>query len=172
MNARSAGFNTVPLDRLTEPGLLVLMGLMFVGGAAGSTAGGIKVQTFALVLLAVRAAAGGGDVQAFRRRVPPANVWRAQAVAAVSLAVVVGVSFVLTVTEPARYLRLLFETFSAFGTVGLSVGVTPELGPPARAVLVATMLAGRLGPLTLGLAFAARTRPAAFRWPSEGVKIG
>jgi trk system potassium uptake protein TrkH len=173
INARSAGFNSVPLDQLTEPGLLVVMGLMFVGGAAGSTAGGIKVQTFALLLLSVRAAASGSpEVQAFRRRVPPSYVMRAQAVAAAALALVFGVSFALTVAEPARYLYLLFETFSSFGTVGMSTGITPGLGTVSRLIVVATMLAGRLGPLTLGLALATRARPAAYRWAAEGVKIG
>jgi trk system potassium uptake protein TrkH len=173
VNARSAGFNSIALDQITDPGLLVVIGLMFVGGAAGSTAGGIKVQTFALLLVAVRAAAAGTpDVQAFRRRVPTAYVMRAQAVAVVALALVFLVSFALTVTEPARYLNVLFETFSAFGTVGLSTGMTPSLSPPGRLVLAATMLAGRLGPLTLVVAFAARERRAAFRWAAEGVKIG
>ena len=173
VNARSAGFNAVPLDRLTEAGMLALMGLMFVGGAAGSTAGGIKVQTLALLLVTVRAAvAGTPDVQVFRRRVPPAYVARAQALTVVALAVAWVVSFALTVTEPARYLDVLFESVSALGTVGLSTGSTPGLSPPGRLVLVATMLAGRLGPLTLALAFAARARPAAFRWAAEGVKLG
>jgi len=173
VNARSAGFNAIPLDQVSEPGLLVVIGLMFVGGAAGSTAGGIKVQTFALLVLAVRAAAAGAtDVQAFRRRVPTSSVVRAQAVAAVALALVFVVSFALTVTEPARYLRVLFEAFSAFGTVGLSTGITSSLSPAGRLILVATMLAGRLGPLTLALAFAARERQAAFHWAPEGVRIG
>jgi trk system potassium uptake protein TrkH len=173
VNARTSGFNAVPIDRLSEPGLLALMGLMFVGGAAGSTAGGIKVQAFALLLLAVRAAAAGrADVQAFRRRVPVPYVLRAQAVASLALALVFAVSFVLTVTETARYLYVLFEAFSAFGTVGLTAGITPGLHPAGRLVIVGTMLAGRLGPLTLALAFAARARPAAFRWAAEGVRIG
>jgi trk system potassium uptake protein TrkH len=173
VNARSAGFNAVPLDRLTEAGMLAVMGLMFVGGAAGSTAGGIKVQTLALLLVTVRAAmAGTPDVQVFRRRLPPDYAARAQALAFAALALVWGVSFGLTVTERAPYLDVLFETFSAFGTVGMSTGITPGVSPPGRLVLVATMLAGRLGPLTLALAFAARARPAAFRWAAEGVRLG
>ena len=131
------------------------------------------MQTLALLLVTVRAAvAGTPDVQVFRRRVPPAYVARAQALTVVALAVAWVVSFALTVTEPARYLDVLFESVSALGTVGLSTGSTPGLSPPGRLVLVATMLAGRLGPLTLALAFAARARPAAFRWAAEGVKLG
>jgi trk system potassium uptake protein len=170
---RTAGFNSVDTAALTENGLFVLMALMFVGGAAGSTAGGIKVQTFSLLCFAiVTAVRGGNEVAAFGRRLPGAQVLRAVSVALLSLALVFVVAFVLTLTEHPRFLFLVFEAFSAVGTVGLSTGITPDLTDTGRAVLILAMFAGRLGPLTLVLALSARERRSIYRWPQEGVKIG
>jgi trk system potassium uptake protein TrkH len=170
---RSSGFNTVDTGALTEDGLFVLIALMFVGGAAGSTAGGIKVQTFSLLFFAIISAVRGAtEVQAFRRRVPIGYVLRAIAVALIWLAVVFMVSFALNVTEDFAFLRVLFEAFSASSTTGLSTGITPDLSPAGRAIIILTMFAGRLGPLTLVLALAARERRTAYQWPEEAVKIG
>jgi trk system potassium uptake protein TrkH len=170
---RTAGFNSVDTSAMTENGLFVLIALMFVGGAAGSTAGGIKVQTFSVLFFAiVTAVRGGTEVEAFGRRVPSGLVLRAISVALLSLALVFVVALVLTLTEPERFLYLLFEAFSALGTVGLSVGLTPDLSVPGRAILTLAMFAGRLGPLTLVLALAARERRPSVRWPEESVKIG
>jgi trk/ktr system potassium uptake protein len=170
---RTAGFNSVDTGAMTETGLFILIALMFVGGAAGSTAGGIKVQTFSLLFFSiVTAVRGTEDVEAYGRRVPNAYVLRAIAVALVSLAFVFSIAFVLTATEHARFLNVLFESFSAFSTAGLSTGLTPSLSPLGRAVVTLTMFAGRLGPLTLVLALAARERRRLYRWPEEGLKIG
>jgi trk system potassium uptake protein len=171
--ARTAGFSAVATDAVTDAGLLVLIGLMFVGGASGSTAGGIKLQTFSLLFFAIlSAAAGNQDVQAFRRRVPTPYVLRALAVVLLALAVVFAVAFALSVTESAPFVAVAFEAFSAFATVGLSTGITPELSPAGRLIVAATMFVGRLGPLTLVVALAARERRTAYRWAEEGVKIG
>jgi trk system potassium uptake protein TrkH len=173
VSPRTAGFNSIDVGAMTENGLFVLIALMFIGGAAGSTAGGIKVQTFSVLLFAiVSAVRGGSEVEAFGRRVPNGYVLRAIAVALLSLAVVFVVAFALTLTENARFLYLLFEAFSAFGTVGLTTGITPNLSPASLVILGVTMFAGRLGPLTLVLALAARERRTTYRWPAEGVKIG
>ena len=170
---RTAGFNTVDTGKLTEAGLLVTIALMFVGGASGSTAGGIKVQTFSILYFAIISAVRGfRDVEAFRREVPIVDVLRAIAVALLSLALVFIVSFVLTVSESFTFLQILFEAFSAFGTVGLSTGITPETTPVGRVILILTMFAGRLGPLTLVLALAARERRTVYHWPEEAIKIG
>jgi trk system potassium uptake protein TrkH len=170
---RTAGFNSVAMSAISESGLFVITALMFVGGAAGSTAGGIKVQTFSLLYFAIVAAVRGGtDVEAFGRRVPSGYVLRAIAVVLLSLALILVVAMVLTVTEGPRFGYILFETFSAVGTVGLSVGITPDLSFVGRMVVTLSMFAGRLGPLTLVLALAARERPTGIRWPEEGVKIG
>jgi trk system potassium uptake protein TrkH len=170
---RTAGFNSVDTRAMTESGLFVLIGLMFIGGASGSTAGGIKVQTLSLLVFAVVSAVRGrNEVEAFHRRVPGGFVLRAIAVATLALAIVFVVALVLTLTERVRFLYLLFEAFSAFGTVGMSTGITPEVTPAGRALLCLTMFAGRLGPLTLALALAARERHTSYRWPAEEVKIG
>jgi trk system potassium uptake protein TrkH len=150
-----------------------LIGLMFIGGAAGSTAGGIKVQTFSLLFFAIVAAVRGeSEVAAFGRRVPSAQLLRAISVTLLSLALILAVAFVLTLTEPARFLSILFESFSAVATVGLSTGITPELSGTGRAILSLAMFGGRLGPLTLVLALARHERRRVYRWPEEAVKIG
>jgi trk system potassium uptake protein TrkH len=170
---RSAGFNSVNTGGMTETGLFVLIALMFVGGATGSTAGGIKVQTFSLLLYAIVAAVRSSpEVEAFGRHIPTRHLLRAIAVALLSLALVFGVAFVLTLSEDQEFLSLLFEAFSAFGTAGLTIGITPHLTPIGHAVLGLTMFFGRLGPLTLVLAIAARERHPLYRWPEEGVRIG
>jgi trk system potassium uptake protein TrkH len=166
---RSAGFNSIDTAAMTDNGLIVLIALMFVGAAAGSTAGGIKVQTFSLLLFAIiTAIRGGTEVQAFGRRVPNGHVLRAIAVALLALAVVFSVAFLLSLTEQKRFLSLLFEAFSAFGTAGLSMGITPDLSPLGRLIISLTMFAGRLGPLTLVLALDARERRSFYRLPEEG----
>jgi trk system potassium uptake protein TrkH len=171
--ARTGGFATIDVGRLSEDGLIVLMGLMFVGGAAGSTAGGIKVQTFSILLFAIVSAVRGvPDVQAFRRRVPTAQVARALSVALLSVAVVFGLFFALNISEEAPFEWLLFESVSALATVGLSAGVTAELSPAGRLIVIAAMFVGRLGPLTLALALAAREHRATYRWPEENIRIG
>ena len=131
------------------------------------------MQTFSLLFFAiVSAVAGVHDVEAFKRRVPISQVLRAIAVALLSVAVVFLVALVLSVTESAPFIGLLFEAFSAFGTVGLSTGVTPQASEAGRFVLIGTMFAGRLGPLTLALALAARERRTTYRWSEESVRIG
>jgi trk/ktr system potassium uptake protein len=163
----------VDIGQMTDDGLVVLMALMFVGGAAGSTAGGIKVQTFSLLFFAiVSSVRGRPDVEAFGRRVSTAEVMRALSVALLSVAAVLTVFFGLNLTEQFAFERVMFEAFSAFATVGLSTGITPETSPAGRVIITAAMFVGRLGPLTLALALAARERSTAYQWPEESVKIG
>jgi trk system potassium uptake protein len=171
--SRTAGFSSVDIGAMTEEGLFVLMGLMFVGGSAGSTAGGVKVQTFSILLFAIISAARGLDeVEAFRRRVPNAQVLRALSVALLYVALVFAMSFLLNVAERFVFDRVLFEAISALGTVGYSTGITPETGPAGRAILITSMFVGRLGPLTLVIALAARARRTTYRWTEETIKIG
>ena len=173
VSPRTAGFNSIDIGKMTEAGLVVLIALMFVGGAAGSTAGGIKVQTFSLLFFAIISAIRGhSEVEAFQRRVPTADVLRAIAVALIALALIFIVSFGLLITDSFRYIRVLFEAASAFGTVGLSTGITPETSQAARILIMLTMFAGRLGPLTLVLALLAREHRARYQWAQETVKIG
>jgi trk system potassium uptake protein TrkH len=170
---RTAGFTTVDVGKLSDDGLLVLIALMFIGGSAGSTAGGIKVQTFGLLFFAIVAAVRGtDDVQAFRRRVPTNLVLRAIAIALLGVGWAFVIAFALNVTEQSLALHNIFEAVSAISTTGLSTGMTPEVSPWGRGVLILAMFTGRLGPLTLALALAARERPARYHWPEESIKLG
>jgi trk system potassium uptake protein TrkH len=172
--SRTAGFSTVDLGSMSEGGLLVLIGLMFVGGAAGSTAGGIKVQTFAVLFFAILSAVRGDDeVRAFRRTLPLMLVMRALAVALLSIAWVFAVALALNLAEDSHVFgHVLFEAFSAFGTVGYTAGVTPSFSPAGQMILVVAMFAGRLGPLSLVLAIAAREHQVRYRWAQESARIG
>ena len=171
--SRTAGFSSVDIGAMTEDGLFVLMGLMFIGGSAASTSGGIKVQTFGLLFFAIIAAVRGLDhVEAFRRRVPTSQVFRALSIALLSIAVVFVVALALNVAEHFVFHRVLFEAISALATVGYSTGITPDTTPAGRILLICSMFVGRLGPLTLVLALAARTRRATHGWAEESIKIG
>jgi trk system potassium uptake protein len=171
--ARTAGFNSVDLAAVTDGGLLVLIGLMLIGGSAGSTAGGIKVQTLGILCSAtVSAIRGLPDVVAFKRRVPMPDVLRAIAVTVLSFALVFLSTFLLGLTDTQPFLRELFEVVSAFATVGMSTGLTAEANPFARFILMIIMFIGRLGPLTLAIALAERERGSPLRWPAAAVRIG
>ena len=171
--SRTAGFAAVPTNGLLEPALIVLMGLMFIGGASGSTAGGIKVNTFSVLLVAiVSTARGDPSATAFGRRIPHSIVYQAIAVALLSIAAVFGVALGLEILSEVRFLELAFEAISALGTVGLSTGITPEMPDVARLLLAVAMFAGRLGPLTLVIALTARARPVPFRPAVETMRIG
>jgi trk system potassium uptake protein TrkH len=170
---RTAGFSSVDVGAMTEEGLFAMMGLMFVGGSAGSTAGGVKVQTFSILLFAILSSARGLDeVVAFQRRVSQPQVMRALSVALLYVALVFAVSFLLNVAERFVFHHVLFEVISALGTVGYSTGITPETSPAGHAILIAAMFVGRLGPLTLVVALAARSRRTTFHWTEETIKIG
>jgi trk system potassium uptake protein TrkH len=170
---RTGGYSAVDVGTMTDDGLLVLMGLMFVGGSAGSTAGGIKLQTFSILFFVILSAVRGvPDVQAFGRRVPLGEVMRSASVALLSVAAVFALFLVLSLSETVLFQRLLFEAISALATVGLTTGVTDDLSEAGRLMVVVAMFIGRLGPLTLALALAARMRPTRYRWPQESIRIG
>jgi len=170
---RTAGFSSVPTGSLRDATLFVVIALMFIGGASGSTAGGIKVNTFSVLLIAiVSTARGRPSAEAFGRRIPHAIVYRALAVALLSVAFVFAVAFAVDVITGAPFVDVLFEAVSAFGTVGGSTGLTTELPDPARLIVIGAMFAGRLGPLTLVLALTARQRPTTHRPAVETLRIG
>ncbi|MGH2417018.1 MAG: TrkH family potassium uptake protein [Candidatus Limnocylindria bacterium] len=170
---RTAGFTALDTGAFTEASLFVVMALMFIGGASGSTAGGIKVNTFSVLLIAiVSTVRGQPSAMAFGRRIQHAVVYRALAVALLAIAFVFVIGLGLTLTTDATFVQTLFESVSAFGTVGASTGITPDLTDPARLITAFAMFVGRLGPLTLVLALAARARPLPYRPAIESVRIG
>jgi len=173
VTARTAGFSTISMASVTDYSLFFIMILMFIGGAAGSTAGGIKVNTFAMLSTTIWSIIRG-KVQpgAFGREFSTQQILRALTVIMLAILLVVIVVFLLTVTEEFRFINLLFEAVSAFGTVGLSTGITPLLSTGGRLIITATMFAGRLGPLTLILALIQGQKPAGYRHPEEIVRIG
>lgn len=170
---RTAGFNSLDVAGMRDESLFLTIGLMFVGGASGSFAGGVKVQTFAVLLLAVwTVVRGRPHVAAFGREIPSEFVFRAMAIVLLAVALVFTASFVMSLVEPFGLLTLWFEATSAFGTVGLSTGITPQLHDLSKIVLVTTMFAGRLGPLTLALALAERARPEPIRYARTAISLG
>lgn len=173
VTARTAGFNTVTTASLALPTLFLLSALMFIGGSPGSTAGGVKTVTFGLVLATIRSMfAGKKGVELFKRTIPDAIVREALVVVAVALLVVSAGTFILLITEDRALSAVLFEVVSAFGTVGLSTGVTPSLSTVGKIVLMVVMLTGRIGPLTLALAVGGRREMPLYDYPEERVIIG
>jgi trk system potassium uptake protein TrkH len=173
VTARTAGFNTVPIGELSDASLLVLMALMFIGAAPASTGGGIKTSTLAVLLLTVRSFLGvRPEVEVFGRRIPALVVQKAIAITLVSALLLVVALVFLLAAEPHGFTPLAFESVSAFGTVGLSTGVTAALTPQGRAAIILLMFLGRIGPLTLALAVGVRARPVRYRHPEGHILVG
>jgi trk system potassium uptake protein TrkH len=171
--ARTGGFTIIHVGGLTHYALFFIMFLMFVGGASGSTAGGIKVNTFGILVATIWSTIRGREhAEAFGREFSIQQLYRAIAVLMLSLGLVALAVFLLTVYEEFSFISILFETVSAFGTVGFTTGITPQLSIVGRLIITVTMFIGRLGPLTLSLALLQRQRPSAYRYPEEMVRIG
>ncbi len=173
VTARTAGFNTVPLNNLHPATIFTLIVLMFIGASPGGTGGGIKTTTFAILLLAVRARlTNQEELVVGRRTVGKDIVYRAVSIAVVALGVVGAGFFLLLLFEPASFPQLLFETVSAFGTVGLSTGITSTLKTISRLVIILVMFIGRIGPLTLVLAMATPRPRQAVTYPQARIMVG
>lgn len=182
VTARTAGFNTMDYDAISNPSLFLTLALMWIGGGPASVAGGVKVTTAALLVLLLWSRLSGQEhVSLAGRTVPKETVQRATGLAAGAVLLLGTLLFILLVTESggARWadrpqlVRLIFELQSAFSTVGLSMGATPELTPAGRLVLVPAMVLGRIGPLIVLAAMAARfRRRARFRFAHEDVIVG
>ena len=170
MTPRSGGFATVDIEQMTTASLLVLIALMFIGANSGSTGGGIKTSTFAvLVGSAWNMVRGRGELILFRRRVQNENLVRAGAITTLYTLLVAGAFFAMLATNPQiGFTHLLFETVSAAATVGLSMNTTHKLNDAGLIILSALMYLGRIGPLTFAVAFNLRpTRSRAVKYPPE-----
>lgn len=172
VTARTAGFNTVDLGQYSPASTLVTLLLMFVGAAPGSTGGGIKVTTLAVLFLLVRSVLhGGGQVQAFGRRIEDDTVVKSTALVCLSGLAVVVAAVLLLLTQDVPASDLLFETVSAFGTVGLSTGATPQLDGFGKLVIVGLMFVGRVGALSLLMLMRPRRR-SNIEFPTARVMVG
>jgi trk system potassium uptake protein len=171
---RTAGFSTIDYGSLHPANLGVTEGLMFVGGASASTAAGIKVSTFMVIVIASLAIFSGKErTTVFGREIPRVNVQRAMAVASTAALAVLVLIVALFVVQPGLDFRTgMFEIISAFGTVGWSAGATPHLNEGAQIVLSLTMFAGRFGPITIALFMAGRERQDTIRYATERIRIG
>jgi trk system potassium uptake protein len=170
---RTAGFNTIDYGSVTQETLFVTDVLMFIGGGSASTAGGIKVTTFALLFLMVWSEVRGDPhVTAFSRRIPAHAQRQAWSIAFIAtIAVAVG-TLALMAESDSPFREVLFEAVSAFGTVGLSTGITADWGEFGRIVLIVLMFLGRTGPYTLAVALALRERKRLYSFPEERPIIG
>jgi len=169
---RTAGFNTIDIAALGPATAFFMMGLMFIGAGSGSTASGIKLSTFIVLLLATRACLfNRAKPVAFGRSVGGDIVFRALAITVIGLFCVVTGIFLLCVTESATFLDLAFEAVSAFGTVGMSRGITASLSSPGQLLIMVLMLIGRVGPLTLAFTLAT-AHPARVQFPEGRVSVG
>lgn len=170
---RSGGVNTLDISSLRQATQFFLIILMFIGASPGSTGGGIKVTTFMTLIGAVIAMMRGKDeVVLFRYRLARERIFKALTITMFALAVVIGVTMVLCTTEDRQFLRILFEVVSAFGTCGLSTGITPYLTDAGKLIIALTMFAGRLGPLTLAYALGPRKEKELYRLPEGKIIIG
>jgi len=173
VTARTAGFNTIDYSQATEASLFVTNLLMIVGGGSGGTAGGIKVGTLAVLVVAVVAEArGDSDADVMGRRVPPQVLRQALAVLALTLAVVMTASTVILRIADATTAQVLFEVISATATVGLSTGITADLPALGKWMLIICMFVGRIGPVALVSALALRERGKLYRLPETRPLIG
>lgn len=173
VTARTAGFNSVDIGSLREGTLLVIILLMYIGASPSSTGGGIKTTTAGVIAMAVYSfILGKKDTEVFHRQISNSAVAKAVAVAVVSAGLIVVVTLAMTFTEQVPLLNILFEVTSAFGTVGLSTGITPGLSPTGKSLIILTMFAGRVGTLTLVLSLALAKRNGAIHYPEGKVIIG
>lgn len=170
---RTAGFNTVDLTALSEVGQMVLVMLMLIGGSPGSTAGGMKTTTFAVLVFSAAAVfRRREEPRCFGRRIDAEAIRNAAAILLLYLSLFLLGGLAISAMEDLPVVDCLFEAASAIGTVGLSLGLTPGLGQPSRAILIALMFFGRVGGLTLIFAALSGKRPCASKLPREKITVG
>ena len=170
---RTAGFNAISQDELQPESLLLTNVFMFIGGGSAGTAGGIKVTTIGLLLFVVWAEMRGrSDASIGNRRISSAAQRQALSIVTLGAAIVAIFTFVIMAVTTFTFEQVLFEVTSAFGTVGLSLGITPDLSDPAKVLMAVLMLIGRIGPLTLAVALAARSKVSLVRLPEERMIVG
>jgi trk system potassium uptake protein TrkH len=171
-SVRSGGFNVVDVGAMRPAVLVLTCAAMFIGASPGSTGGGIKTTTLAVLFAGMRAELSGQTPRLLNRAVPEASLRKAVGVTSLSMAILVAAYTLLLLIEPHPPLSLGFELVSAFTTTGLSTGITPELSLPGKLLILVMMFVGRIGPLTLALAFSQGARASSVELPQERVLIG
>lgn len=174
VSPRTAGFYSVDISSIRDTTIFSMIMLMFIGGSPGSTAGGIKTTTFACLLLTtISVVKGEEDVNCLNRRLPFETIKRAVSIFLIGLAIVFSTAIILTITDSSlKFINLLFESTSAFGTVGLTTGITDKLSTLGRLVITLTMYIGRVGPLTMAYAFARRNMKRDYRNAPGNLMVG
>lgn len=173
VSPRTAGANTVDIAGLRQATQFFIVILMFIGASPGSTGGGIKTTTFTMMIGAVIAMLRGReDVVLFRYRLAQERIYKALTITLLALLLIASVSMILSTTEDSNFLAILFETTSAFATIGLTMGLTPELSAIGKILLCLTMFAGRLGPLTLAYALGPKQGKPLYKYPEGKIIIG
>ena len=173
VTARTAGFNTVPLNELSSAGLMTMVVLMFIGGSPGSTAGGVKTTTVAVMIIELIAVARGEkSATVFKRRLEEDTVKKAGAIITIYMLAITLAVIIIGAVECLPLGDVIFEVVSAAATVGLTTGITPTLGAVSHLILMLLMYGGRLGGLTLMIAFAERQQTAMLTRPTEKIQIG
>ncbi|HDZ24570.1 MAG TPA: potassium transporter TrkH, partial [Desulfobacteraceae bacterium] len=181
VTARTAGFNTLPIGIMATETLFLMILLMFVGASPGSCGGGIKTTSFAsLIALGISRVRGKEKTHCFRRTISEGSIGKAISIAMISGVVIAIATMALLITElgemphvasRGKFLELLFEVVSAFGTVGLSTGVTPGLSAVGKIIITMVMFIGRLGPLVIAMAVSRESAPR-YYYAEESIMIG
>ncbi|AZB44969.1 Ktr system potassium transporter B [Bacillus sp. FJAT-42376] len=173
VSPRTAGFNTLDIGAMHEASLFYIIILMFIGAGSASTGGGIKLTTAMVILLATLTfLKGKKEINLGRRALDSGYIVRALSISIVSILFIIGAVFLMTITENESFLEILFEVVSAFGTVGLSMGVTAKFTAFGKIVLVFIMFLGKLGPLTLIYSLATPSGKQMVRYPKEDILTG
>ncbi len=173
ISPRTAGFNTLDISQFRIATLLLTIILMFIGASPSSTGGGIKTTTFGVLLASVHSTIKGYDETVIhRKRMSNDVIMKAITITCLALFLVIFSSMVLSITENVDFMSILFEVTSAFGTVGLSTGITPSLSHVGRVLIIILMFIGRLGPMTVGVALTQKNKKSVFHYPEEKVIIG
>jgi Trk-type K+ transport system membrane component len=172
ISARTAGFNTLPVQTLGPASLLFLIMLMWIGASPGSTGGGVKTTTVVVAILAIRSiVTGRGSIEAFRNRIPNRALLQAFSTIALSMGVIGLALFIMLLLEPMPFTFLLFEVVSALGTVGLSADVTPHLSVAGKLVIATVIFVGRIGVLSFLLALTGQRKEEPYEYTEEPVHI-
>ena len=171
--ARTAGFYSADLSQINDSTAILLISLMFIGGSPGSTAGGIKTTTFAVLLLAVISVVKNEkEPVVFKRRISDDTIKKALSIFVISLSIVIFVSFVIAAIEDFAFIDILYETASALGTVGATLGITDKLSAVSKILITLCMYLGRIGPITMALSFGLKSDVRLIRYPEGFISIG